>query len=383
MYTGDTYHVAKPLRQKLKFIYRKYDWLPIITILFLLHCISAGLLLIFDYNAFAQDTILETLWKGTWWFFVTATTVGYGDVIPQSIPGQMIAILDMIFGIGLMFTIIGAGADKLIERRRTRMKGLMQLHLHNHIVILGGGAQSKVEKLIQEIRHDPLYEYTSIVICSNSYRENPFPDDVEFVRGKIDATDTLERACVGTADYVIIYGHTDEETILTTLAVDEFNRSALTTVYIRNRSNINHIKRLNKVRHGHTDANNKSYPRIRVITRLNDLMLAREISNPGLSEAILILMDSRIGDTFYSLQAWPELDVCISLPEVRQMLRATDAHALIVGIKSFEDGQIRLNPREDTYVCPRDLIFVIAEHKPIIDWNTIETQLHREQEPEE
>ncbi len=94
-----------------------------------------------------------------------------------------------------------------------------------------------------------------------------------------------------TANFVIIYGHTDEETILTALAIDEFNRSARTTVYIRNRPNISHIKRLNKVRHGQTDANNKAYPRIRVITRLNDLMLAREISNPGLSEAILILMD--------------------------------------------------------------------------------------------
>ncbi len=364
-----------PLNQKVKFLYRKYDWLSIISILLLLHCISAALLLIFDYNAFAQDTVLKTLWKGTWWFFVTATTVGYGDVIPQSIPGQIIAILDMIFGIGLMFTIIGAGADKVIERRRIRMKGLQQLHLHDHIVILGGGAQAKVEKLIQEIRHDTLYEYTDIVICSNSYRENPFPDKVEFIRGKMDASDTLERACVKTANFVIIYGHTDEETILTALAIDEFNRSARTTVYIRNRSNISHIKRLNKVRHGQTDANNRAYPRIRVITRLNDLMLAREISNPGLSEAILILMDSRTGDTFYSLEAWPELDVCIALPEVRKMLRATTAHALIVGVKSYEDGQVRLNPKEDTFVCPKDQIFVIADHRPIMDWSALESKL--------
>ncbi len=68
---------------------------------------------------------------------------------PQSIPGQFIAILDMIFGIGLMFTVIGAGADKVIERRR----GLKQLKVQEHIVILGGGAKIKVDKLIREIRN--------------------------------------------------------------------------------------------------------------------------------------------------------------------------------------------------------------------------------------
>lgn len=96
--------------------------------------------------------------------------------------------------------------------------------------------------------------------------------------------------------------------------------------------------------------------------------MAREISNPDLSEALLELMDSSRGDTFFSIQAWPGLDKQIRVPRVRQMLRATDSHALLVGIKRDEDGTIILNPSEEVDVYPNDHLFVIASHRPSVDW---------------
>lgn len=39
---------------------------------------------------------------GLWWSFVTATTVGYGDISPSTIPGRVIASFLMIVGIGLI-----------------------------------------------------------------------------------------------------------------------------------------------------------------------------------------------------------------------------------------------------------------------------------------
>lgn len=356
------------LFSKIKHLYRKYDWFTLLLVLLSLHVLSAALLLYFDYETFAQDTWPKTLWKGTWWFFVTATTVGYGDIVPVTVPGQIVAIFDMIFGIGLMATIIGAGTDKFIERRKLRVRGLRQLKLKNHIVVLGGGAKKKVDKLIREIRNDHLYCKTDIVICSDAYDENPFSEDIEFVRGAIGSEDVMERACVKEAGFIIIYGYTDEETILTTLAVDELNRAAFTSVYIRDRTNIRHIERINKARVAHRFIDGRHYPRIRVITRLNDLMLAREIANPDLSAALLLLMDTTSGSTFYSIQAWPGLDKHISIPRVRQMLRATDAHALLVGLKREEDGSIVMNPAEDVDVCPNDILFVIAQHRPVVDW---------------
>lgn len=40
-----------------------------------------------------------------WWSFVTATTVGYGDLSPSSNAGRLIAVLLMLTGIGLIGTL--------------------------------------------------------------------------------------------------------------------------------------------------------------------------------------------------------------------------------------------------------------------------------------
>jgi len=46
-----------------------------------------------------------TLGDGMWWAFVTATTVGYGDLSPSTTLGRLIAAVLMIFGIGLIGSI--------------------------------------------------------------------------------------------------------------------------------------------------------------------------------------------------------------------------------------------------------------------------------------
>jgi len=39
---------------------------------------------------------------GIWWAFVTATTVGYGDISPHTLAGRIIAVILMITGIGMV-----------------------------------------------------------------------------------------------------------------------------------------------------------------------------------------------------------------------------------------------------------------------------------------
>lgn len=40
--------------------------------------------------------------NGIWWSFVTATTVGYGDAYPVTIPGKFLAVFLMVTGIGFV-----------------------------------------------------------------------------------------------------------------------------------------------------------------------------------------------------------------------------------------------------------------------------------------
>ena len=55
-------------------------------------------------------------WDGVWWAVVTMTTVGYGDVSPQTNYGRVIAIGVMVVGIGFLGLLIGAVAERFVTQ---------------------------------------------------------------------------------------------------------------------------------------------------------------------------------------------------------------------------------------------------------------------------
>lgn len=66
--------------------------------------VTAVVLLAGGYSLHVTENI--SLEDGIWWAFVTAATVGYGDIAPHSLAGRVVAIVVMLIGIGLigMFT---------------------------------------------------------------------------------------------------------------------------------------------------------------------------------------------------------------------------------------------------------------------------------------
>ena len=59
-------------------------------------------------------------WDGFWWALTTVTTVGYGDISPQTPAGRAIAAVVMLVGIGFVALITGAAAERIIGSRATR-----------------------------------------------------------------------------------------------------------------------------------------------------------------------------------------------------------------------------------------------------------------------
>jgi voltage-gated potassium channel len=51
-----------------------------------------------------------------WWAFCTVTTVGYGDFVPVTIPGRVVAVLLMIGGVVLVGLIVASFSSWVVER---------------------------------------------------------------------------------------------------------------------------------------------------------------------------------------------------------------------------------------------------------------------------
>ncbi len=63
---------------------------------------------------------IHSVWEGFWWAIQTVTTVGYGDVIPNSPLGRVIAAVVMIGGIGFITVTTAAIASAFVEAARRR-----------------------------------------------------------------------------------------------------------------------------------------------------------------------------------------------------------------------------------------------------------------------
>jgi len=53
-------------------------------------------------------------WDGVWWAVTTMTTVGYGDLSPETDLGRVVGIVVMIVGIGFLTLLIGAVSERFV-----------------------------------------------------------------------------------------------------------------------------------------------------------------------------------------------------------------------------------------------------------------------------
>ena len=63
-----------------------------------------------------------SFFDGIWWSFVTATTVGYGDISPSTPAGRVIAALLMIAGIGLIGSLTSTLTALFFQRHENETK---------------------------------------------------------------------------------------------------------------------------------------------------------------------------------------------------------------------------------------------------------------------
>jgi voltage-gated potassium channel len=72
---------------------------------------------------FADKKNFPDIGDGLWWAIQTVTTVGYGDLVPTSTTGRLVASLVMLVGIGFLTVITATITSTFIESARRRIEG--------------------------------------------------------------------------------------------------------------------------------------------------------------------------------------------------------------------------------------------------------------------
>ncbi|MDX8390168.1 MAG: potassium channel family protein [Mariprofundaceae bacterium] len=97
----------------LKLVVLSNDSLPVaLTLMFAMVFVFGSSLWLLEHEV---NPGLVHISDGLWWAFVTLTTVGYGDIVPQTTAGRMVGVLTMVLGIAT-YSLMIANLTFFVER---------------------------------------------------------------------------------------------------------------------------------------------------------------------------------------------------------------------------------------------------------------------------
>jgi voltage-gated potassium channel len=67
-----------------------------------------------------HNPAVTNTWDGVWFALVTITTVGYGDIVPHTDGGRVIASIVMLVGIGFIAILVGAVAERFVHGKSSQ-----------------------------------------------------------------------------------------------------------------------------------------------------------------------------------------------------------------------------------------------------------------------
>jgi voltage-gated potassium channel len=117
-------------------------WQGVASATFIITLCGGLLVRVTDPDVFAN------LWLGMWWAVQTVTTVGYGDVLPESLAGRLIATLMMMIGIAFLTVTTAAIGSLFSESTRRRIARNREDPVHVEVQRL----HERLDELVSELR---------------------------------------------------------------------------------------------------------------------------------------------------------------------------------------------------------------------------------------
>jgi voltage-gated potassium channel len=314
--------------------FRRERVFTIMGVLLVVLLVSSVSIYLFEREG--SDSQIRGFGDALWWSIVTVATVGYGDVVPRTTWGRVIAVATIISGIVLMSITTATIASVFVEKKIREEKGLEAVKLKGHVVVCGWNetTEETIEGLVRESGDRRL----NIVLVNelppeeiDDLRQKFVGEDLEYVRGNFVYENVLKRANISSAEAVIVVPDTsggrsldraDERTILATLAIKSLAPQTRTCAELLDGSNRPHLLRAN-------------VDEVVVRGERTSLLLGWAALSPGLTEVLRGIMSQEAENRFWRAVI-PERFVGSPVKEYRRYLQEENGSLLIAFVREHK-----------------------------------------------
>ncbi len=292
-----------------------------------------------------EQSLVDNAINFFYYAITTMTTVGYGDLSPQTNAGRLFALLFVLpFGITLFGFVVAKLSSAAFNVWYRKQKGKHYMDLNDHILIIGYNRQ-RTPLLVSEISRE---ESRKIVLVSVQEQENPIPDTVEFANvTSFTEYAELSRVCIKSASTIVVDTDSDDETLAIALLVEELNKDAHLVAHF-----IDEVKA--KILQGRCKNSE-------CIASLSTELLAKSVIDSGSSKLHSELVSTHKGQTQYAIDV-PKNVKKFTIRDIFLRFKE-DVDGTIVGLRKVGEDDIILNPPLSQSAAGGDTIYYIADER--------------------
>lgn len=147
---------------------------------------------------------IKTMGDTLWWWFVSSTTVGYGDISPVTTQGRLAGVVAILIGVYFYTNFITITADSLHGMTNQKHLGTAAVKATDHVVICEYTAFA--DELIQNLQRYREFGAREVVILTDLVAVQPYPQH-HFVRGVPLSPVALQQANVPAAAYIFVFAN--------------------------------------------------------------------------------------------------------------------------------------------------------------------------------